>query len=57
MSADPKDGVVNLDGLLPTVENLYVIGGSVLPTAGYANPTLTIAALALRLADHLRQVR
>jgi choline dehydrogenase-like flavoprotein len=39
-----------------TVGNVYVAGSSVYPTAGYANPTLTIVALALRLADHLKAV-
>ena len=34
-------------------QNLYVAGSSVFPTSGWANPTLTIMALALRLADHL----
>jgi choline dehydrogenase-like flavoprotein len=39
------------------VANLYVAGSSVFPTSGYANPTFTIVALALRLADHLKTKR
>jgi choline dehydrogenase-like flavoprotein len=34
--------------------NLFVAGSSVFPTSGCANPTLTLVALAVRLADHLR---
>ncbi|MBM3673941.1 MAG: hypothetical protein FJW88_03135 [Actinobacteria bacterium] len=36
--------------------NLYVASSSVFPTAGISNPTLTIVALALRLADHLARL-
>ena len=54
MSADPARGVVNADARVHTSDNLYVAGSSVFSTGGYANPTLTIVALALRLADHLR---
>jgi choline dehydrogenase-like flavoprotein len=54
MHADPRQGVVDSDGRIHGMENLYVTGGSVFPTAGFANPTLTIVALALRLGDHLK---
>jgi choline dehydrogenase-like flavoprotein/nucleoside-diphosphate-sugar epimerase len=54
MSVDPRDGVVNRDCKVHGVEGLYVAGSSVFPTAGHANPTLMIVALALRLADHLK---
>ena len=54
MHVDPKRGVVDPDGAVHGVANLYVTGSSVFPTVGYANPLLTIGALALRLADHLR---
>jgi len=54
MHRDPAHGVVDERCRVHGVANLYISGGSVLPTGGYANPTLTIAALALRLADHLR---
>ena len=53
MHADPGHGVVDPDSRVHGVENLYVAGASVFPTAGAANPTLTIVAMALRLADHL----
>ena len=55
MHPDPRHGVVDPDGRVHGTDNLYVTGASVFPTAGFANPTLTIVALALRLADHLKQ--
>ena len=54
MHEDPKQGVVDPDCEVHGVANLYVAGGSVFPTGGYANPTLTMIALALRLADTLK---
>jgi choline dehydrogenase-like flavoprotein len=57
MSRDPDRGVVDPDCRVFDTDNLYVASSSVFPTAGYANPTLTIVALALRLAEHLRGER
>jgi choline dehydrogenase-like flavoprotein len=54
MHADPKRGVVDADGRVHGLANLFVAGSSVFPTSGVVNPTFTIVALALRLADHLR---
>ena len=54
MAAAPKDGVVDGDCRVHGIGNLYIAGSSVFATSGAANPTLTIVALALRLADHLR---
>ena len=54
MADDPKHGVVDRNGQVHGVGNLFIAGSSVFPTAGHANPTLTIVALALRLADHLK---
>ena len=56
MAADPARGVVDPDCKVFGVEGLYVAGSSVWPTGGYANPTLSIVAMTLRLADHLRGV-
>jgi len=56
MADDPTRGVVDRDCKVHGVENLYIAGSSVFPTGGWANPTLTIVALALRLADHLTQL-
>jgi len=53
MAPDPSDGVVGTDLEVHGVRGLSVVGGSVFPTSGYANPTLTIVALALRLAERL----
>jgi len=55
MAEDPRRGVVDPDGRVHGVRNLYVTGGSVFPTGGYVNPTLTIVALASRLAAHLHE--
>ncbi len=53
MADDPADGVVDRDCRVHGIDNLYVAGGSVFPTAGALQPSSTIAALALRLSDHL----
>jgi choline dehydrogenase-like flavoprotein len=53
MSSEPTQGVVDGDCRVHGIDNLYVVGSSVFPTAGARQPTLTIAALALRLADRL----
>ena len=55
MSEDPARGVVDGDCRVHGIANLYVAGSSVFPTSGSANPTLTVVALALRLAAHLEQ--
>jgi choline dehydrogenase-like flavoprotein len=55
MSVRPEDGVVDADCKVHGVDGLYVAGSSVFSTAGHANPTLMILALAVRLADHLRR--
>ena len=53
MHPDPKKGVVDPNGRVHGIANLYIAGSSVFPTSGFANPTLTLVALALRLAEHL----
>jgi choline dehydrogenase-like flavoprotein len=55
MHAAPHFGVVDPRCRVHECANLYVAGSSVFPTSGYANPTLTIVALAVRLSDHLKQ--
>ena len=56
MSVDPEMGVVDADCRMHDLGNLYVAGSSVFPTAGFVNPTATLIALSLRLADHLKQL-
>ncbi len=55
MAASPRQGVVDADGNVHGVAGLYIAGSSIFPPAGYANSTLTIVALAIRLADHLKR--
>jgi choline dehydrogenase-like flavoprotein len=54
MSTGPESGVVDADCMVHGTDNLFVAGCAVFPTGGHANPTFTIIALALRLADRLR---
>ncbi len=53
MGTDPKISVVDANCKVHRYANLYVAGSSVFTSGGSANPTLTIIALAARLADHL----
>jgi choline dehydrogenase-like flavoprotein len=54
MAGDPSRGVVDDNCRVYGIDNLYIASSSVFPTSGVANPTLTIVALAIRLADHLK---
>ena len=54
MADDPADGVVDAQCQVHSVEGLFIAGSSVFPTAGQSNPTQMIVALALRLADRLK---
>ncbi len=54
MADDPSRGVVDADCRLFGTDNFYIAGSSVFPTGGCANPTLTVVAMALRLAAHLK---
>jgi choline dehydrogenase-like flavoprotein len=55
MHRDARFGVVDENCRVHGVANLYVAGSSVFPTSGAFNPTLTIVAMALRLADHIKE--
>jgi choline dehydrogenase-like flavoprotein len=55
MHPHSASGVVDADCRVHGVRNLYVAGSSVFPTYGCSNPTLTVVALSLRLADHLKR--
>ncbi|WP_431862553.1 FAD-dependent oxidoreductase [Azospirillum sp.] len=54
MAASPRDGVVDANCEVFGAPGLFIAGSAVFPTCGHANPTLTIVALAVRLADHLK---
>ncbi|MGH9956812.1 MAG: GMC oxidoreductase, partial [Pyrinomonadaceae bacterium] len=54
MADDPREGVVDKNCTVHGIRNLFIAGSSVFPTSGYVNPTLTIVALTLRLAEHLK---
>ena len=53
MASDPRRGVTDGWGRVHGLPNLHVAGSSLFPTGGWANPTLTILALALRTADRI----
>ncbi|MEZ6022971.1 MAG: GMC family oxidoreductase [Hyphomonadaceae bacterium] len=53
MSAEPGAGVVDADGRVHGLPNLWVASSCTFPSGGHANPTLTIVALSLRIADRL----
>ena len=53
MGSDRAASVVDANLRVHGYANLFVVGSSVFPSGGFANPTITIVALALRLADHL----
>ncbi len=56
MSDDPKKGVVDADCKVYGIHNLFMAGSSCFTTGGGVNPTFTLVALSIRLADHLREL-
>jgi choline dehydrogenase-like flavoprotein len=57
MSRNPREGVVDERCKVHGIDNLFIAGSAVFPTSGHANPTLTIVALAIRLAAHLKGLK
>ena len=55
MSDSPTTGVVDGNCKVHGIDNLYIASSSVFPTSSWVNPTLTILALTIRLAGHLKQ--
>ena len=55
MSDDPATGVVDRDCRVHGIDNLWIAGSSVFTTPGIGTPTFMLIALALRLADHLKE--
>lgn len=56
MGRDEREGVVDKNGAVFGLTNLFIASSAVFPTSGRANPTLTIVALSIRLAVHLSAV-
>jgi len=54
MSVSPSNGIVDLNLKIHGTRNAYVCSSAVFPTSGFSNPTHTLLALAVRLADHLK---
>lgn len=54
MAADESNGVVDPDCRVFGIDNLYIAGSSIFPTAGYGGPTMLLIAFALRLAEHIK---
>jgi glucose dehydrogenase len=54
MGTDPRSSVVDRELRSHDHSNLFIVGAAVFPTSATANPTLTIAALSLRAADHVK---
>jgi choline dehydrogenase-like flavoprotein len=55
MGVDPGRSVVNEWGRSHDVKNLFIVDGSVFVTSGGVNPTSTIQAIALYIADQMKQ--
>jgi choline dehydrogenase-like flavoprotein len=54
MGSDPRTSVVNADCRVHGIDNLHVASAATFPTSSQANPTLTVVALSLRLAQRLK---
>jgi len=54
MGSDPRDSVVDANCRVHGIDNLFIASAATFPTSSQANPTLTVVALSLRLAAHLR---
>jgi choline dehydrogenase-like flavoprotein len=53
ISSSPSNGLVDPNLRLHGLANAYICSSAVFPTSGFSNPTHTLLALAVRLAEHL----